>query len=81
MTLEMEFPEQVLVNLLKRAMIPIRLFSTKIDTWGSPITMRAYDKQDAEGLARIIFKIPTDIKITAIQETEEEFHPDEKPSV
>ena len=46
----------------------LKNYSTKIDTWASPITMRAYDKLDAEELARILFKVPTDIKVTAIEE-------------
>ncbi len=49
----------------------LKLFSTKIDTWAEPITMRAYSPQDAEGLARLIFKVPTDSKIVAIEETKE----------
>ncbi len=46
-------------------------FSTKIETWKEPIFMRAYDKEDAEGLARILFKVPTEIKVTATEEVEE----------
>lgn len=43
----------------------IKLFSTKIDTWGSPVTIRAFNKTDAENLARIIFKVSTEVEITA----------------
>lgn len=49
-------------------MTGFRTFSTKIATWGSPITMRAYDEEDAEELARLLFKVPTDIKIIATEE-------------
>lgn len=45
----------------------IKRFSTQIDTWASPITMRAYDKDDAEGLARMLFKVPTDATVTATE--------------
>lgn len=44
------------------------LFSTKIDTWKNPIDMRAYDKEDAEELARILFKVPSHVQITATEE-------------
>ena len=46
----------------------LKTYSTKIDTWASPITMRAYDTVDAEELARILFKMPSDMKITATEE-------------
>lgn len=49
-----------------------KLFSTKISTWGSPITMRAYDEEDAEELARMLFKVPSDVGIIATEEIEEE---------
>ncbi len=48
-------------------MIELKIFSTKIATWASPITMRAYDAKDAEGLARAIFKVPTDVGVTATE--------------
>lgn len=40
-------------------------FHVKIATWGSEITVRGYDAHDAEELTRVIFKIPTDVEITA----------------
>ncbi len=43
----------------------LKLFSTQIETWGSPLSIRAFDKKGAEGLARALFKIPTDVGITA----------------
>ena len=43
----------------------IKLFSTQIETWGSPLLIRAYDEKDAEELTRILFKIPSDVGITA----------------
>jgi len=43
----------------------LKLFSTQIETWGSPLSIRAFDKKDAEGLTRALFKIPTDISIAA----------------
>ncbi len=49
-------------------MTGFKTFSTKIATWGSPITMRAYDKEDAEELARILFKVPSDIEVIATEE-------------
>ena len=48
-----------------------KLFSTQIETWGSPLLIRAFDKNDAEGLTRILFKIPSDVGITATTEEEE----------
>jgi len=49
----------------------LKLFSTQIETWGSPLLIRAFDKKDAEGLTRALFKIPTDIGITTTTEEEE----------
>ncbi len=49
----------------------LKLFSTQIGTWGSPLLIQAYDKNDAEGLTRALFKIPTDVGITATAEEEE----------
>ena len=46
-------------------MLELKLYKTKIETWGLPITMSAFNEHDAEELARILFKIPTHIKITA----------------
>ena len=46
----------------------LKLFSTKIDTWAEPITMKAYSKHDAEGLARMLFKVQSDVKVTATEE-------------
>jgi len=54
----------------------IKLFSTQIKTWGSPLLIRAYDKDDAEGLTRALFKIPTDVGITATAEDAEEVKSD-----
>ena len=45
--------------------VELKLFSTQIETWGSPLLIRAYDENDAEELTRILFKIPSDIGITA----------------
>jgi len=42
----------------------IKLFSTQIETWGSPLLIRAYDEPDAEGLTRILFKVPSNVGIT-----------------
>jgi len=44
----------------------LKLFKTKIETWGLPITMRALNEHDAEELARMLFKLSTDVKITAV---------------
>jgi len=43
----------------------LKLFSTQIETWGSSLLIRAFSKYDAEGLTRALFKIPTDIGVTA----------------
>ncbi|MBA7649281.1 hypothetical protein ES703_57077 [subsurface metagenome] len=43
----------------------IKLFSTQIKTWGSPLLIWAFDEKDAEGLTRILFKIPSNVGITA----------------
>ena len=48
----------------------LKLFSTQIETWGSPLLIRALDENDAEGLTRALFKIPTDVGITATEEEE-----------
>ena len=48
-------------------MSELKTFSTKIETWGSPISIRAYDKKDAEGLTRALFKIPTGATVTATE--------------
>ena len=50
----------------------LKLFSTQIETWGSPLLIRAYDEKDAEELTRILFKVPSDVSITATTEEEEE---------
>ncbi len=42
----------------------LKLFSAKIATWGMPITIRAFDKADAEGLTRALFKVSTDVNVT-----------------
>ena len=52
--------------------VELKRFSTKIDTWASPIIMRAYDEADAEGLARALFKVPSDVKVIATIEIQEE---------
>ena len=49
----------------------LKLFSTQIDTWASPLLIRAFDEKDAEGLARMLFKVPTDGTITATAVREE----------
>jgi len=49
----------------------IKLFSTQIETWGSPLLIRAFDEKGAEGLTRILFKVPSDVGITATSEEEE----------
>ncbi len=49
----------------------LKRFLTKIDTWGSPIIMRAFDKEDAEGLAQLLFKVPSDVNVTATEEEPE----------
>ena len=46
----------------------LKLFSTQIETWGSPLLIRAFDKKDAEGLTRALFKVPTDVGVTATSE-------------
>jgi len=43
----------------------IKLFSTQIETWARPLLIRAFDENDAEELTRALFKVPTDIGITA----------------
>jgi hypothetical protein len=37
------------------------LYTIKIETWGLPIVIRAYDLQDAVMLTRILFEIATDV--------------------
>jgi len=49
----------------------IKLFSTQIETWGSPLLIRAFDENHAEALTRILFKIPSDVGITATTVEEE----------
>ncbi len=46
----------------------LKLFSTKIETWASPLLIRALDEKDAEGLARMLFKVPTDVGVVATRE-------------
>ncbi len=55
----------------------LKLFSTQIETWASPLSIRAFDKNDAEGLTRALFNIPTDIGVTATIVEEE---PDDQRS-
>lgn len=43
----------------------LKLFSTQIATWGSPLLIQAFDKEDAEGLTRALFNVPTDVVVTA----------------
>ncbi|MBA7661238.1 hypothetical protein ES703_69253 [subsurface metagenome] len=43
----------------------LKLFSTQIETWGSPLLIQAFDENDAEGLTRMLFKVPSDVGITA----------------
>lgn len=43
----------------------LKLFSTQIATWGSPLLIRAFDESHAEGLTRILFKIPSEVGIIA----------------
>lgn len=50
---------------------PIRLFSVKIATWASEITLRAYDAEDAVQLTHILFEIPTNVVITTIPKEKE----------
>ena len=50
----------------------IKRFSVKIATWANDLIIRAYDENDAVGLARVLFKIPSDIEITATLIIEEE---------
>ena len=57
-------------------MSELKTFSTKIETWASPIRIRAYDKEDAEGLTHALFKVPTGVTITAT-EVEPELEEDE----
>ena len=49
----------------------LKLFSTQIETWGSPLLIRAFDEKHAEGLTRILFKVPSNVGITATTEEEE----------
>jgi len=49
----------------------IKLFSTQIETWGSPLLIRAFDENHAEALARILFKISSEVGITATTVEEE----------
>jgi len=46
----------------------IKLFDVKIESWGSTIRIRAYDALDAVEVTRILFNIPSHIKITVIEE-------------
>ncbi len=49
----------------------IVLFTAKIDTWADPLTIRAFNEHDAEGLTRALFKVPTEVKVTVTKGTEE----------
>jgi len=49
----------------------LKLFSTQIETWASPLLIRAFDERDAEGLTRALFKVPSDVGVTATAEEEE----------
>ena len=46
-------------------MSELKLFTTKIETWAMPITISAFNKIDAEGLTRALFKVPTNVGVTA----------------
>jgi hypothetical protein len=46
----------------------LNLFRVKIAIWALPITVRAYDAEDAIGLTRLLFDVPSDIDITVITE-------------
>ncbi len=48
----------------------VKRFSVKIATWAEPIIIRAYNEHDALGLTRALFKVPTEVEITATEETE-----------
>ncbi len=50
----------------------LKRFNTKINTWAMPIIIRAFNKEQAEGLARIMFKVPTTGVVTATELTTEE---------
>jgi len=43
----------------------LKLFSAQIETWASPLLIRASDGKEAEGLTRILFKVPSDVGVTA----------------
>lgn len=47
---------------------PIQVYSVQIENWESPLAIRAFDGKDAEGLTRALFKVPTDVKVTAMKE-------------
>jgi len=49
----------------------LKLFSTQIETWASPLLIRAFDERDAEGLTQALFKVPSDVGVTATAEEEE----------
>ena len=55
----------------RNKMSELKLFSTKIDSWGSPITISAFNKIDAEGLTRALFKVPTNVGVTATEKKTE----------
>lgn len=42
----------------------IKLFEVKIESWAFPLDIRAYDEEDAEGLTRLLFKVPTNKKVS-----------------
>ena len=52
-------------------MSDLKLFSTKIDSWAMPITINAHNVKDAEGLTRALFKVPTDVGVTATEKQAE----------
>jgi len=57
----------------------IKLFLVKIATWGNPLNIRGYDLIDAIGLTRILFKVPTDIEVTAREIAAPETETNTKP--
>jgi len=54
-------------TVLKMDRHGLKLFSTQIETWGYPLLIRAYDKEDAEELTRILFKVPSNVDIKATE--------------
>lgn len=50
----------------------IRTFIVLIVGWGAPLRINAYDKNDAEILTRVLFKVPTSKRVLILDEIKKE---------